>query len=547
MTPPLAAGLFGLALVSGVVLCLLGAYCVQRWNGPGVTAFGMFALFTGLGAVAGGASGVVFGASGPSSGQPLWSDIAFLSWSFAMLPWLVFALQYTGTYTRVRRRTIALLSLPLVGIVGLVFISALGIDANSVALQTVGSLATVDILFLSIIGIYLVVRTTHEYGHLSLAQGVCLGTSAIVPLIVLNITPALLEDVSLTAAAAGYASGFALPCGLLAVALFRYDVFESTPAAGTVGEQAIARETDNLIIVVDGNERVIKLNPRAAEEFGVSPAEPLGEPLGDLLDTTLEQLREMETYERSSGVSRQQFDPEISTFTDQHDRQLGHIVSLHDVTDRELRKQRLEVLNRVLRHNLRNNVDVIKSNAEVLAENGHDDRAEAIIGSADDLADLGHKARSIDRFVSRRLQETERDLVTVLKEVIADRTQRTNGETAVDLDSPDEAPLVTDWEALTAALDSAVSNAVQHAETAVEISLTEYATGYRIVVADDGPGIPESELAAIDAGSETPLQHGTGLGLWRIKWGIKKLNGTVSITNDDGTTVTLTVPHTDDA
>ena len=542
MTPSLAAGLFGLALLSGLCLCLLGAYCVRRWDEPGVTAFGMFTLFVGLGAVSGGGAGIVFGANGPGNGQPLWSDFAFLSWSFAMLPWLVFALQYTGTYTRIRRRTITLLSLPLVGIAGLTFVSTLDIEANSVALQTIGSLATVHILFLSIIGIYLVVRTTHEYGHLSLTQGVCLGTSAIVPLLMLNITPALLDDVSLAAAAASYAFAFVVPCGLLAFALFRYDLFESTPAAGTVGEQAIARETDDLIVVVDGNERVIKLNPKAAEEFGVAPAEPLGEPLSDLLDATLEELRGMETYERSSGVSRQQFDPEISTFTDQHDRQLGHIVSLHDVTDRELRKQRLEVLNRVLRHNLRNNVDVIKSNAEVLAENGHDDRAKAIIGSADDLADLGHKARSIDRFVSRRLHETQRDLVTVLEEVIADRTQRTNGGVSIDLDSPDEALLVTDWEALTAALDSAVGNAVRHGTTA-DVRLTEYATGYRIVITDDGPGIPDSELAAIDAGSETPLQHGTGLGLWRIKWGIKKLNGTVSITNDDGTTVTLTVPH----
>ncbi|MFT4947784.1 MAG: sensor histidine kinase regulating citrate/malate metabolism, partial [Natronomonas sp.] len=84
-----------------------------------------------------------------------------------------------------------------------------------------------------------------------------------------------------------------------------------------------------------------------------------------------------------------------------------------------------------------------------------------------------------------------------------------------------------------------------HADRRVEITVTKYATGYRITVFDDGPGIPDSELAAIDAGSESPLQHGTGLGLWRIKWGIKKLNGTVSFKNDSGTTVQMTVPNHD--
>lgn len=542
MTAPLDTALFGIALLSGVVLGSLGAYCYRRWNEPGVGAFGVFTILIGTGAVVGGASGMIYGASGPRPGQPFWSDVAFLAWSFAMLPWLIFALQYTGTYTRVRRRTVALLSLPLVGITGIVVISAMELPVNDVTLQVIGSLATVHVLFLSIIGIYLVVRTTHEYGHLSLAQGIVLGTAAIVPLLILNITPTLLEDIGITAAAAGYAVGFALPAGLLTFALVRFEMFESTPAAGTVGEQAIARETDDLIFVVDQNERVIKLNPKAAEEFGVSRAEPLGEPISDILGVTLDELRAMETYERRSGVSRQQFDPEIATFTDQHGRRLGDIVSLHDVTERELRKQRLEVLNRVLRHNLRNNVDVIKSNAEVLAENGHDERAESIIDSADDLADLGHKARSIDRFVSRRIHETERDLVAVAEEVIEDRG---DGDVTIELDAPESASLVTDWEALTAALDSAVGNAVQHADQAVRVSIAEYATGYRITVSDDGSGIPDSELAAIDAGSETPLQHGTGLGLWRIKWGIKKLNGTVSFTNDGGTTVQMTVPNRD--
>jgi PAS domain S-box-containing protein len=506
-----------------------------------VRAFGVFALVIGLGATVGGAFGAAgpSSASGPSGRQPLWSDIAFLAWSVATLPWLLFALQYTGTYTRVRRRTVALLSVPLVGIASVVLVFRTDLPVSDVLLQTVGSLATFHVLFLSIIGIYLVVRTTHEYGHLSLTQGVLLGTAAIVPLIVLNIIPTLLRDLGITVAATGYAVGFVLPAGLLGFAVFQFDIFESTPAAGTVGEQAIARETDDLIFVVDQNGRVIKLNPKATEEFGVSRSEPLGEPICEILGVSLSELREMETYERRSGVSRQQFDPEITTFTDQHDRSLGCIVSLHDVTERELRKQRLEVLNRVLRHNLRNNIDVIKSNAEVLAENGHDERAEAIIDSADGLADLGYKARSIDRFVSRRIRDTERDLVAVAEKAL---DERCNGDVAVELDAPGTAALVTDWEALTAALDSAVDNAVQHADRAVEITITEYATGYRITVIDDGPGIPESELAAIDAGSETPLQHGTGLGLWQIKWGIKKLNGTVSFTNDSGTTVQMTVP-----
>jgi signal transduction histidine kinase len=113
---------------------------------------------------------------------------------------------------------------------------------------------------------------------------------------------------------------------------------------------------------------------------------------------------------------------------------------------------------------------------------------------------------------------------------------------AVTVDVPETAPLVTDWGALRAAVDSAVENAVEHADAAVSVTVEGCENGYAVVVADDGPGIPESERASIDAESESPLQHGTGLGLWQLKWAVTKLNGELSFDTGDGTTVRFTVP-----
>lgn len=541
MVIPFDAVLFALALLSGVGLCLLGAHCYRQWDEPGVRAFAVFTGILGLGAIIGAVIGIAGIERGADANTPLWSDIAFLCWSVSTVPWLVFALQYTGKYTRLRRRTIALLSFPLIGVVTVVVAAELDLSGYSVILQIIGTLSFVHVLFLMVIGIYLIVRTTHEYGHLSVVQGVSLGTAGFATFFALNTTSVLMEDVGELASIAAFTAAFAVPAGLIAFTVFGYDMFESTPAAGTVGEQAIARDTDDLFFVVDQNDRMIKLNPKAAEVFGLSRTEALGEPICDVLDVSLADLQGMETYELRTGISRRQFDPSVSSFTDQHDRHLGYIVSLHEVTERELRKQRLEVLNRVLRHNLRNSVDVIKSNAEVLAENGHNDQADVIIDSAEGLADLGYKARAIDRFVSRRVHETERDLVAVVGGILDDREPK-SPELDIDLVAPESATLWTDWEALTAALDSAIGNAIEYADGSVSVTIKAYATGYRITVTDDGPGIPDSELAAIDAGSETPLQHGTGLGLWQIKWGIKKLNGTVNFENDDGTTIKMTVP-----
>ena len=539
----LGESLFATTVVAGGILCVLGYYCYRTWDEPGVRPFAVFLAILGGGAVAGGMSGVIAGAETGGTSLPTWATIALLSWSVAMVPWLIFAFQYTGKYTRFRWRTVGLLSLPIGGL----FVTAAAAMANtsgySVVFNVIATLALLHVLFLMIIGVYLIVRTTHEFGHLSLVEGVSVASAPFFSFLGINIASNMSVEAT-TVPVTIFTAAYLLPAVGVGIAVFGYDMFTSTPAAGTVGEQAIARETDDLVFVVDQHGRMVKVNRMAAKLLDVTSREPLGGQFESCLDVAIEELRRMETFELQTTVGRRQFDPEVSTFTDQHGRLLGYIVSLHDVTERELRKQRLEVLNRVLRHNLRNSVDVIKSNAEVLAQQRENGHPEAIIDSADGLADVGEKARSIDRFVSRELREAEQDLIDVIPETIAEARRRADVAEAVSVtvDGPETARLVTDWEALTAALESAIENAIEHAEVAVEITVDEYATGYRVSVHDDGPGIPDSELQTLDAGTETPLQHGTGLGLWQLKWGVTKFNGTLSFENNNGTTVSMTVP-----
>jgi sensor histidine kinase regulating citrate/malate metabolism len=65
-----------------------------------------------------------------------------------------------------------------------------------------------------------------------------------------------------------------------------------------------------------------------------------------------------------------------------------------------------------------------------------------------------------------------------------------------------------------------------------------------ITVADDGPGIDPAEYDVLDRGTETPLRHGSGIGLWIVKWGVDHLGGRISFDERDpaGTLVTVAVP-----
>ena len=65
-----------------------------------------------------------------------------------------------------------------------------------------------------------------------------------------------------------------------------------------------------------------------------------------------------------------------------------------------------------------------------------------------------------------------------------------------------------------------------------------------ITVWDNGDGIPKHEWKPIASGEETPLEHGTGLGLWLVHWTVSLLGGEVSIESvDSGTQVIVTLPR----
>jgi signal transduction histidine kinase len=531
----LGDGFLLLTILSGGFMCWLGVYCYRRWDGPGTTAFGAFTLLLGFGATA--SPALVFVRGAPSeNATPQWFEVSLFLWVVGMVPWILFALQYTGRTTQIRWRTLFALSAPVAGFFGLIISETTGVFGSNIVTQFLGTVALIYTLALLAVGGYLLLRTSAEYGHLSLKQGISVVIAGITPLLLLNYIGTISQELQMTTTYGIFSLAFITPAVGLSLAVFRYQMFESTPAAGALGEQAIPRETDDLVFVVDRDDRIIKLNEQVTTTLGLSERGPLGEPFTSVVGQSVGELDGAETVELETAAGQRKFDPQVTAFTDQHGHRLGSLLSLRDVTDRELRKQRLEVLNRVLRHNLRNRVDVIKSNAEAVDSEVTTDYTEAIRDSADGLATLSSKARATDQLVSRPVRHSRGDLSATIRDLAG-----SNGSDIV-VETPDSAPLVTDWEALRKAVDSALENAVEHADERVRVTVEETASGYEITVVDDGPGIPDSELASLDAETETPLQHGTGLGLWQLEWGVTKLGGDLSFETADGTTVRIAVP-----
>ncbi len=239
------------------------------------------------------------------------------------------------------------------------------------------------------------------------------------------------------------------------------------------------------------------------------------------------------------------------------DGDITHFVGIaEDRTEDVLTTQTLGVLNRVMRHNLRNALNVIDGHAELLEDEELDPAArqasvDAIRDRAALMRNVAEKTAEI-RSIWSQADDSERweqlDLESVLQTY---QRQYPDAEITCRL-ADTEAVQVRNAELFKKALEEAVTNAIEHTDRSPpEVTITFHRDPdddqFRISVADNGPGISATERQAIKSGEETPLEHGLGIGLWIMKWVTTTLGGELTITDNDprGSVVTFHLPTGD--
>ncbi len=236
----------------------------------------------------------------------------------------------------------------------------------------------------------------------------------------------------------------------------------------------------------------------------------------------------------------------------------GYVTTSRDVSDRKEYEQRLTeqrddlgIINGILRHDIRNDLQLIQSYADLIGEQVDGDIAD----------DLGVIKESVGNAIA--LTETTGDLTEVMlgperePERVSLRDSLGAEFDAVRASYPDasvtlagsipETDVLAD-ELLDSVFRNLLKNAIQHNDKGVPDVTVEAGTerGFCVVrIADNGPGIPDDQKEEIFGKSEKGLESsGTGVGLYLVRSLLESYGGGVRVEDNEpvGSVFVVRVP-----
>ncbi|WP_254840643.1 PAS domain S-box protein [Natronomonas marina] len=222
-----------------------------------------------------------------------------------------------------------------------------------------------------------------------------------------------------------------------------------------------------------------------------------------------------------------------------------------DITDRRRRERQLRVMDNLLRHNIRNDLNVIMGHAELARTEGGAAVAKemaTVLETADDLLDTAAKEREIIDVLFGFDDPKQIDVVALLEEVTAE-IRESHPSCSITIEGANAADVVA-LPSLRRALVELLENAAEHADCDptidVEVEIDQESDAVEITLRDNAPPIPSNEYEPLIGEAEpTALNHGTGLGLWLVYLVVDLSDGEIRFrrAGDDGNVVTIDLPR----
>lgn len=343
--------------------------------------------------------------------------------------------------------------------------------------------------------------------------------------------------------------------------------------------EAIFDNTYQFTGLLDPDGTLVEANEAALSFGGLERSDVVGRPIwetgwfdidgagGAVAREAVELARDGEMYRdevRIQGADRDAIvDFSVRPITDGTGTVTMLVVEGRDVTDvrsyeRRLERQRdeLELLNQVVRHDIRNDLQLVQAYTDVLDDHvdtpdGRDALA-VIAESAKNAIDLTATARDLAEVMVRGTTETHAVAVDRTLDAQLDEIDASHPDAVVRVEGTLPSVAVVGTDMLGSVFRNLLKNAIQHNDAAVPevtVSVTADEETVRVEIADNGPGISDAQKSEIFLEGEKGLESGgSGIGLYLVETLIEGYGGDVRVGDNEprGTVFVVELAVTDE-
>ena len=326
--------------------------------------------------------------------------------------------------------------------------------------------------------------------------------------------------------------------------------------------QTLIQSSPAAIVTLDEEGKIDIWNPSAEELFGWEYDKIVGEDppmfaadeethVGDIRADLFTDGTVTDYHMKCLTASGTSLDVSLSAapLYDSDGEMYGTMFVMTDITERKRREQRLSVMSRVLRHNIRNELNVVMGRMEVIKDEIPADKQHHIEEALDTtrgLVTTSRKAQKVQNVLDERKDDIKpRDVQQIVRQAV-ERGKELYPDVAVSVEIETEKTTALVGDGLVPATWQLVENAIEHNEdptvlVTLEAESTDEHEWLTVHVEDDGSGINDEEIEVLSQEEEDALKHGSGIGLWTTKWIVERSGGELEFGESElgGTSVRL--------
>ena len=302
-----------------------------------------------------------------------WGKSQYLGIVMVPLLWVIFAYSYSTNGTRMTRRNVSLLSIVPIITLLLAFTNEVhGLIWKDVRIRTVGTFSALDVThgfwfwfywiysnILLLAGTLFILRSFNRTKGLFRRQNIILLIAVLTPwvgniLYVTGLSP--IPNLDITPFA------FTISIAVFAWGITSFKLVNLAPVA----RDLVVEKMSDGMIVLDGQGNIVDINPAVQKALGLSASEAIGQKSQDVFKawpSLVERYGNMHEAQDEivfgEGDSRIWYELRMSPLVDSHDRLLGGVVTVRNITEKKRTEEALRLSEEKYRKIYENVADVI--------------------------------------------------------------------------------------------------------------------------------------------------------------------------------------------